>query len=95
MDTAKSPEGQIKEAIWKYSGWTTLIALTFLGGVAIGYVLWGDAIPLRSQVIELTQKVSGVRTERENLLAQVGRLQRENEALSRENQQLKAAAAVH
>ena len=91
MENAKSPEAQIKEAVWQYTGWGVLLLATFLAGVSAGYLFWGDAPQLRTQVTELTQKVSGVRTERENLQAQAGRLQRENEKLAQENRQLKAA----
>lgn len=87
-ETTQTPEERIKEAAWQWTGWTVMILLTFLAGVAAGYLLWGDAPQLRGQVTELTQKVSGVRTERENLQAQVGRLQRENERLQ---QQLKSS----
>jgi cell division protein FtsL len=93
MENVKSAETQIKEAVWQYTGWGVLLTAVFLSGVALGYILWGDALQLRGQVTDLTQKVSGVRTERENLQAQVGRLQREAEKLAQENQQLKGAAS--
>lgn len=91
MDEAKSAEAQIKEAIWSYTGWGVLLTAVFLAGVAAGYFLWGDALRLRSEVKDLSQKVSAVRTERENLQAQVGRLQRENDRLTQESQQPRAA----
>jgi uncharacterized protein YpmS len=93
MAEQDSPESQIKEAIWKWSGWTIMVLLTFLAGVAVAYLTWGDAPSLRGQVKDLTQKVAGARTEREDMQAVVNRVQRENEKLQEQIAELKKSAA--
>ena len=83
MTETKSPEAQIKEAAWTYTGWTVLVLLVFLGGVGLGYTLWGDAPRLRDEMKQKEGQLAGVRTERENLQHQIGRLQRQIESLQR------------
>jgi cell division protein FtsL len=92
MSETASAEQQIKDAVWQYTGWAVLLVLVFLSGVAGGYLLWGDAPALRSEVEALNGKVSGVRTEKENMQHQVNRLSRENEQLAAENRKLKSAS---
>ena len=86
MAEEKSPEAKIKEVAWTYTGWTVLILFVFLGGVGLGYTLWGDAPRLRDEMKDLRGQLSGVRTERENLQHQIGRLEREVESLQRQQQ---------
>lgn len=92
MAEARTEDQQIKEYVWQYTGWGALLLSVFLAGVAAGYLWWGDAAALRVQVEDLGQKIHGVRAEKENIQVQVNRLQRENEKLTQENQQLKAGA---
>ncbi len=92
-DTA-SVESDIKNAIWQWTGWTVMVLLTFLAGVAIAYLLWGDAPSLRRQVIDLTQKVAAARTEREDMQATANRFQRESEKLQQQLDALKQATAA-
>ena len=91
MADEKSAEAQIKAAIWQYSGWTVLLGTVFAGGIALGYILWGDAASLRAQVKDLEQRIHGVRAERENLNYEISRLTRANERLTRDLEQAKAA----
>ncbi|MGH7900079.1 MAG: hypothetical protein ACREQQ_19145 [Candidatus Binatia bacterium] len=78
MTEAHSAEAQIKEAAWTYGGWFVLLSLTLGAGVALGYLLWGDAPGLRAQVADLTQKVSAARAERENVQTQLTMTREEN-----------------
>ncbi len=86
----KSPEESIKEALWQYSGWTILLVLTFLAGVAVAWLMWGDAPAVRKQVEDLTKSVAAARVEREDAQVKQGQLQRANEKLQAQYDQLKA-----
>jgi len=77
MADTKSAEAQIKEAVWTYGGWTVLLALTLGGGMALGYIFWGDAPRLRTEVTDLNQKISAARAERENVQTQLTMTQEE------------------
>jgi len=93
MAEEKPVESQIKEAAWQWIGWTVYSVLTFLAGVAVAYLMWGDAGSLRQQVKDLTQKVSAARTDRENMQAVVNRTQVENEKLQKKLEDLQKASA--
>jgi hypothetical protein len=90
MDETKSPEHQIKDAIWTYGGWTVLLGLTLGAGMALGYIFWGDAILLRATNAELQQKILNATGEKENANHQLVAAQEE---LGRCQRKLTAAAA--
>ncbi|HUE38524.1 MAG TPA: hypothetical protein VMR29_03420 [Candidatus Binatia bacterium] len=90
MAETKSPEHQIKEAIWTYGGWAVLLGLTLGAGMALGYIRWGDAVLLRATNAELTQKILNATGEKENANHQLVAAQEE---LGRCQRKLTAAAA--
>jgi len=90
MTETKSPEHQIKEAIWTYGGWAVLLGLTLGAGMALGYIFWGDAILLRVTNAELAQKIQNATGEKENANHQLVAAQEE---LGRCQRKLAAAAA--
>jgi hypothetical protein len=91
MAETQSPERQIKEAIWTYGGWTVLLALTLAAGMALGYLVWGDAILLRKENAELKLKVTAMTDERDNARTQRTMAQEE---LGRCQKKLDAATAT-
>ncbi len=91
MAETQSPERQIKEAIWTYGGWTVLLALTLAAGMALGYLVWGDAILLRKENAELKLKVTAMTDERDNARTQRTMAQEE---LGRCQKKLDAATAA-
>lgn len=87
MSEPRSAEAQIKEAVWTYGGWTVLLLLTLAAGMALGYLVWGDAIILRKENAELKHKVTAATDQRDNALTQrtmaqeeLGRCQKKLEA---------------
>jgi len=90
MAETESPEGQIKEAIWTYGGWTVLLGLTLAAGMTLGYLTWGDAILLRQENAELKLKVTAMTDDRDNARTQRTMAQEE---LGRCQKKLDAAGA--
>ncbi len=90
--TTKTPEESVKEALWQYTGWTILLVLTFLAGVAVAWLMWGDAPGLRKQVEDLTKSVAAARVEREDAQVKLGRAERATEKLQAQYDQLKSGA---
>jgi hypothetical protein len=91
MAETGSPEGQIKEAIWTYGGWTVLLGLTLAAGMTLGYLTWGDAILLRQENAELKLKVTAMTDDRDNARTQRTMAQEE---LGRCQKKLDAATAA-
>jgi hypothetical protein len=91
MAETHSPEGQIKEAIWTYGGWTVLLGLTLAAGMTLGYLTWGDAILLRQENAELKLKVTAMTDDRDNARTQRTMAQEE---LGRCQKKLDAATAA-
>jgi hypothetical protein len=91
MAETESPEGQIKEAIWTYGGWTVLLGLTLAAGMTLGYLTWGDAILLRQENAELKLKVTAMTDDRDNARTQRTMAQEE---LGRCQKKLDAATAA-
>ena len=89
MTEIKSPEHQIRDAIWTYGGWAVLLGLTLGAGIALGYIFWGDAIQLRATNTELAQKIGNATSERENYSLKLVAAQEE---LGRCQRKLAAAA---
>ena len=80
MDEEKSPQQQVKEAVW----WYTQVAVTLLAvlgaGFYIGYLQWGDAARLRRRVDQLQKDVVKLRNERETLSSQLALVTRDRDA---------------
>lgn len=80
MAEEKTPQQQVKEAVW----WYTQVAVTLIAvlgaGFYIGYLRWGDAARLRKRVTQLEQNVVRLRNERENLSSQLTLVSRDRDA---------------
>lgn len=92
MSEPTKPEEQIKEAAWKFTGTAIMVVAFFLAGVGIAYTQWGDAPQLREELETIEGRLSGARTERENMQHTVNRLNRQLEAAQAELASAKAAA---
>lgn len=71
MADEKTPQEQVKEALWVYTGRTIAFLAAIGSGVFIGYTQWGDAPGLRKKVDQLSQGLKGIKNERENLSSKV------------------------
>ena len=91
MAEDKTPQEQIKEAIWTYTGWVVVVLVCIGAGVFIGFTLWGDAPDLRSEVTRLEKRVGDLKNEREGLQTQIAMTTRDRDDCQ---QRLSEAAAA-
>ena len=66
-EVADDAADQIKNAVWQWTGWTIMILLTFLAGVAIAWLFWGDAPKLKAQLADQYNQLLAARKEREEI----------------------------
>jgi predicted negative regulator of RcsB-dependent stress response len=79
MVEEKTPQQQIKEAIWTYTGWVVVVLVCIGAGVFIGYTLWGDAPQLREEAARLEKRVNELKNEREALNTQMAMTTRDRD----------------
>ena len=77
MEEEKSPQEQVKEAIWTYTGWAVIILACIGAGVFIGYEAWGDAPMLRRKVDQYEKQVLDLKNTREAMQTQIAMLTRD------------------
>lgn len=95
MEEEKTPQEQVKEAIWTYTGWAVIILACIGAGVFIGYEAWGDAPTLRRKVDQYEKQVLDLKNNRESLQTQIAMLTRDRDECKKslDTAGLKAPAA--
>jgi predicted negative regulator of RcsB-dependent stress response len=91
MDEEKTPQEQIKEAIWTYTGWGVIVLVCIGAGVFIGFTLWGDAPRLRQEVTRLERRMGDLRNERESLQTQMAMTTRDRDECRQQLERLQEA----
>jgi hypothetical protein len=75
---------EVKEVIWTYTGWAVILLVCIGAGVFIGYMLWGDAVTLRSELNQQTEMVGTLKNERETLKSQLALATRDKDACQKQ-----------
>ena len=75
----KTPQEQVKEAVWTYTGWVVIVLACIGAGVFVGYTMWGDAPRLRQEVSRLDKRVGDLKNERESLQTQIAMTTRDRD----------------
>jgi hypothetical protein len=86
---------ELRDKLWMFAQRGVLALVVFLGGVFVGYQLWGEAGKLREQVEEMNEKNASLVKERDTLRSKIALVERDkNQAMKQlEETQAKAAAA--
>src|SRR5687768_12858030 len=84
---------QLQQAMWEYTGKSVLWLTLLISGFAVAWWWWSD-LPTKEQLVECQQMTQKARSERENSVYEISRLQRENERLNRQLQEAQAAGAA-
>lgn len=79
----KTPQQQVKEAIWTYTGWAIVLAACIGAGIFIGYEAWGDAPALRKRITQNEEQLLDLRNKREELKTQVAMTARDRDECRR------------
>lgn len=79
MTDEKTPQQQVKEALWWYTQVIVILAAVLGTGYYVGYLRWGDATKLRKRVTQLEQDVVKLRNERESLNSQLALVSRDRD----------------
>lgn len=89
-DLSKTPQEELKEKTWQ-AATRLAIAITLFGsGYVVGYLQYGDAIELRSQVKQKQDRIVDLENERETMSTKMAKVTRDKEVCEKA---AKAAAA--
>ena len=87
---SKSAEEQLRDGVWNWVLRLVVAGVLIGAGVFIGYVKWGDATELRTQVAESKDRIVKLENERETVLTQKAKFMREYEVARRDLKTCKA-----
>jgi hypothetical protein len=90
MAEEKTPQEQVKEAIWTYTGWVVIVLACIGAGVFIGFTMWGDSPRLRQEVARLDKRVGDLKNEREALQTQMAMTTRDRDQCQQSLAQMKS-----
>ena len=74
---------EIRDKAWVFAQRGVIALVIFLGGVFVGYQLWGQATKLQEQVEELNEKNHVLVTERDTLRSKVAIVERDKKEVER------------
>jgi len=90
-DLEKSAPEQLKENLWMGAQRLVVTAVLFGAGYFAGYMQWGDAAKLRTEVKQLADQIVDLKNQRETLSTRIAREQRDKEVCRKEMAELKKA----
>ena len=85
---------QLRDRIWTYAQRGVILLVIFLGGLFVGYQLWGQATQLQEKVDELTERNQALVKERDTERSRVTLIERDKKELDRQLQDAKTRAAA-
>ena len=94
MAEEKTPQEQIREAIWTYTGWVVVVLVCIGVGVFIGYTWWGDAPVLKQDLTRAERRINDLKNERESLQTQIAMATRDRDECRNQLSQAAAAEAA-
>jgi cell division protein FtsB len=89
-DLSKTPQEELREKTWQAATRLAIALTLFGGGYVVGYLMYGDAVELRSTVKQKQDRIVDLENERETLSTKMAKLQRDKELCDKA---AKAAAA--
>jgi ribosomal protein L12E/L44/L45/RPP1/RPP2 len=87
-------DAQLRDKVWTYAQRAVVLLVFFLGGVLMGYRLWGQATQLQERVDELTERNQSLIKERDTERSKVALIERDKKELEKRLQEAKSAAAA-
>ncbi len=92
---AEALDAQLRDKVWQFAQRGVVALVVFLGGLFLGYQLWGDATALQEKVEELTDRTQSLIKERDTERSRITLIERDKKELERqlEDARSKLAAA--
>jgi hypothetical protein len=92
-DLDKTPQEELKEKTWQ-AATRLAIAITLFGsGYTVGYLQYGDAVALRTQVKTLKDRIVDLENDRETMSTRMAKVTRDKEICEKAAKAGAAAAA--
>ena len=85
---------ELRDKIWTFAQRGVLALVVFLGGVFVGYQLWGEAVQLRTQVEEMNEKNGSLVKERDTLRSKIALVERDKNQAEKALEEVRAKAAA-
>ena len=79
MDLDKTPQEELREKTWQAATRLVVAATLFGSGLLTGYLMWGDAAALRSQVKQKQDRIVDLENDRETTSTRMAKVTRDKE----------------
>ena len=87
-------DAQLRDKVWALAQRIVVLLVFFLGGIFVGYRMWGEATQLQEQVEELEDRNHSLVKERDTERSKVALVERDKKELARRLDELQAKAAA-
>lgn len=94
MQEAEVLDAQLRDKVWALAQRIVVLILFLLGGVLIGYRMWGEATQLQERVEELSERNQSLVKERDTERSKVALVERDKKELQRRLDELQAKVAA-
>ncbi len=92
-DLSKTPQEELKEKTWQAASRLAIAITLFGSGYVAGYLQYGDAVELRSEVKQKKDRIVDLENERETLSTKMAKLTRDKEVCDKTLKTAQAGAA--
>lgn len=93
-DLSKTPQEELKEKIWQGATRIAIAGFLFGGGYTVGYLQYGDAVELRTQVKQKQDRIVDLENDRETMSTKLAKVTRDKEVCEKAAAAAKEAAAA-
>lgn len=90
----KTPQEELKEKTWQAATRLAIAVTLFGSGYVVGYLQYGDAVTLRSQVKQKQDRIVDLENDRETMSTRMAKVTRDKEVCEKDLKASKTAAAV-
>lgn len=90
----KTPQEELKEKAWQAATRVALAVTLLGGGYTIGYLQFGDAIQLRTEVKQKKDRIVDLENERETMSTKMAKVSRDKDVCEKAAKASAAAAPV-
>jgi hypothetical protein len=93
-DLDKTPQEELREKTWQAATRLVVAATLFGGGLLAGYLAWGDAAQLRSEIKQKKDRIVDLENDRETASTRLAKITRDKEVCEKELKTVKTGGAA-